>query len=786
MSFDFLNNAIYYPATLRMISQIPNVLSSEYMLNYNINQINGLVPVKYNSICMVNVNNNRNVPNCGFGTSEFVPNVNNYQMYRGGYNNNNSYTSGYYAPDSWTANFVDLKECVIFFKTQKVRDYRYGIDPNGNYKVSPAILLNGQNIISRLDVAEIMNFKFLATSGFISPANWTMISSTNSPTTFENITPVFTDEYDDYYLVTDFQIYQKNENADARTLTNARPIVYMLGTSIAGVNFRDLNINNAANPFIFRQAESLFYIALSGKSIYRYAEGMFTGGVQRQQLRSIAYADLFPTVLLGDSIHCTKYAAPLTNKPADGNPASALDLTNCPFHKNITNHVTLNVLQDIVYTNGNCKCYQIGDKQYAGFGSNEYPPSTVLAFKSINDIISYFNDWGFKATDNENQAIYGDYNSIEDGEPLPSPSGGDSGYIKPDFPLTENDNITSIPSDDSDLIDDFNPTVPTLSPINLMNNYALNFNGVKLLFNWLCNKSYIDNISELFGDKLSAIFGLLQYPFDIVQHDINHVLYQNTLTIVNVTDDIPCYALANGYNTVINGGEINYTSYFGDYRDWENCKYSVYVPHAGIIDVPPSAVINRRLTLQYCVDLLTGKATALLKTYENSNTLGAIIKTIPCQLGLSIPVQSSSYGQQAINNTLSSISMLGNLITGGIGSIASMNPLGMLGTINGAVQQGAQMAFNQRTQYSASGGISPSTGLSLPQTPYLCITRTRPAKPSNFAKINGLPSNTYKTLSAIATSGNLIKMQNVIVKSASATDNEIQQIKEYLATGIYT
>lgn len=418
------------------------------------------------------------------------------------------------------------------------------------------------------------------------------------------------------------------------------------------------------------------------------------------------------------------------------------------------------------------------------FGGGASLPSNIVAaggsFQTFKEI---FEDWGIYCTDNLDEVLYGEI------PPLPptSSSGGNSGFDD-NLPPTGNngDDVPSnIPTNPENRIDDFVVTKPNISPAVLCYSYVYALPSVQQLFKWLCSTSYIENQSELFADKLSAIYGLILYPFDFVVHDESHLTATDTTTIVKVSEQISGYILRPDYNTIINGGEISYLSYYGNYADWIKCAYSVYVPYGGIIEIPSSAIVNRRLTLTYSVDLMTGKATAILKSYALGNyTLGVLVKLVPCQIGQLVPIQSSSYGQREISNTLSSISLLGSSVN----MIAAGAKQDVGGLINGMLDFGMQAAeytFNQQLTYCATGSLSPSTGLGLSQTPYLSISRGYLATPKNYRQQNGIPTAYFSQLSAVSTGSNFIRCENVYLDIIRATSAEIDEIRSLLSSGVY-
>lgn len=438
--------------------------------------------------------------------------------------------------------------------------------------------------------------------------------------------------------------------------------------------------------------------------------------------------------------------------------------------------------------------YRFSLGQTALYSADVNPEYVVGASPDKNAFFKIFEDWGIYCSDNLDEILYGEIPDI-----VPeNPAGGDSGY-DPDLPTTgsggDNETIDEIPQNPDNIIDDFPVDTPNITAINLCNCYIYNFANVRALFNWFCSKGYIENQSELFADKLSAINGLMLFPFDFVNHDSGHVRASSTTTIVSVSEQIGGYELLDGYNTVISGGELTYLSYFGNFMDWTHCRYSLYVPYGGVVELPANAVVNRRLTVQYSVDLLTGQATAIVKSYSlNSDNLGILVKCIPCQIGHLIPVQSNNYAQREISNTMSAIAMTSNVIntaagvaTGGIGDggLTGGGVMTLLHGVETGVQQMAQREFSQQLTYTATGGISPATGLSLPQTPFLSISRKRPVNPSKFREMNGLPTAYYTILGDVSTGDNFVQCLNVFLDIPSAMENELNEIRSILANGVY-
>lgn len=479
-----------------------------------------------------------------------------------------------------------------------------------------------------------------------------------------------------------------------------------------------------------------------------------------------------------------------------------VNLTQCSFAYNSNNRTVLkqgkellippfniNYVKRFLLTNNNSASSRYALVTDTG---QYYAPAdgdVIPLFASIDTVKKLFADWGIYASDNLDEIQSGIIpDIIPDNPASPSDSPNDSG-IDPDLPdgfVTENPLPPSpIPQDPQNKIDDFPITPPSITPAVLCNSYIYNLSEIRLLFNWLCSKSYWQNQTELFADKLSAIYGLMIFPFDLVGHDSAHCTATSTTTIVSVSDEIPGYVLENGYNTIINGGELTYLSFYGNFADWNRCTYTIYVPYGGVVSVAASAVVNRRLTIQYAVDLLTGKATAIIKSYSlNSTTLGVLVKLVPCQLGHLVPVQSSNYAQREMSNTLEAIGMASSVVNGIVSGVTG-GGVSVLTNGLGIAQQAVSNKFNDQLSYGATGGLSPATGLSLAQTPFLSISRNHLVNPANFRKMNGLPTAYETPLNNVSNGSNFVQCSNAYIDIPRATDGEISEISALLSSGVY-
>lgn len=390
-----------------------------------------------------------------------------------------------------------------------------------------------------------------------------------------------------------------------------------------------------------------------------------------------------------------------------------------------------------------------------------------LVFNGKQSIINFFADWGLAATDDENKAKTMDSGLLLEGF---VPDGGNT----LGFDTNTTPEIPSNPDNTSDVIERTAPQISALSATNL---YALTITQCKELFDFLMTDNFTKNISELFSDKLSAVNGLKLFPFDIQQHDPLHTVSQSALNVGNVQADISNSVLIDNYNTWVFGGSITQLAYYGNYNDYLNASYAIYIPFCGIVSLTADRVVNCKLELYYAVDLLTGSGTAVL--YSN----GVLFKTAPAQLGVDIPITFTNANQQAINATLSALNIASSLGGNIAQSVATGSAVpAVTGVLNSGISAFGAIANNQ-TKTGTIGGIGSNTGYTLPQTPFLIITRNKIAIPSDYLTLVGKPNVFKGAIGAYIGSG-FVSVKSVKLET-SATDRERNEIISLLANGIF-
>ena len=217
--------------------------------------------------------------------------------------------------------------------------------------------------------------------------------------------------------------------------------------------------------------------------------------------------------------------------------------------------------------------------------------------------------------------------------------------------------------------------------------------------------------------------------------------------------------------------------YFQDFRRVHPYTRLVfYLPGVGSVEVNPGDFVGSdRIYLTVCIEGITGDVTYYIKRQN-----GAIINTYSCNVAADVPLGS------IVGNASGAVNSAFGVI-GGAGAAAlgafSGNMVAGFGGAATALASATNMALasNQKTT-TVSGSIG-SRGVSAQPSIRLAVFYNSTANPADTAYINrqGRPVCEYHTINTYSGYVQTIDAH----PSIAGTEREIQEIENYLNSGIY-
>lgn len=181
-------------------------------------------------------------------------------------------------------------------------------------------------------------------------------------------------------------------------------------------------------------------------------------------------------------------------------------------------------------------------------------------------------------------------------------------------------------------------------------------------------------------------------------------------------------------------------------------NYEFYIPFVGWIKVEANKFFNKRILIYYTMDMTTGLSTAYIYNYTDK----VLIWSGTCQLGIKVDVNTTNQlentRQKQANENNMILSLLTSALSVGVG-LASENPVAVVG---GLLSGGKAINsyVNSNNQIFDRAQVNFGTGESALHSPKDFAVRRTYHEPisinqSVYGNINGYPSNTYGSLSAM-------------------------------------
>lgn len=381
------------------------------------------------------------------------------------------------------------------------------------------------------------------------------------------------------------------------------------------------------------------------------------------------------------------------------------------------------------------------------------------AYPDIDSVKNLFRDFGIP--------LYENINEIYDQPPGDTEQGTTINPDPTDKPLP------NYPDNTSD-------TIPIdrayITPASFGNSNVYNPITTRNFLTWICDNTVnIDNWKRLFANPADVITGILLYNLDIVQHDSSSVIHHTDTNILGVSTEIPNYSILDGYNNIIDGGSIHLLAYYGNYSDFTNMTYQMFIPFVGFINLRACDVVDCDIHLRYAVDFSSGAAVAFVTSNDR------LIHSAPCTVAGKIPLSISDRNQQTLNNTFSALGAIGGLV----GGIASGNVAGGISSLLGT-------NYQFQTNYAQKGSMSSVNMFSLVPA-FIERTRYDLFLPSNekeylgaaYQTAAGAPTTTFSILLEAVDENGYVECEFVKLNSSTATEEEQAQIISLLKTGVY-
>ena len=315
------------------------------------------------------------------------------------------------------------------------------------------------------------------------------------------------------------------------------------------------------------------------------------------------------------------------------------------------------------------------------------------------------------------------------------------------------DDVQKYDDDSSDVESDisFNSNISLLTTT-----YAMNESNLKEIGRKLWDASFIENIKLVNNSPIENILSVKSFPFPITGGA------ETTVVLGNVDMGVNGNKIPSSFIPIKTIGTFTVPKKFSGHLEWLNWHTVVtcYLPYIGFVELETKQILDKTVTLKDIYDVITGVCTACF--YANNIEIAKYSGT----LAIDIPITASNRAQVEAGYIRSALGALGSLAAGNLFGVAA----------NGF---GALTAHNS---FTTKGSPSPSCDGFDEQKAFIIIDYPVYQEPTNFGHEYGYPCNLSLTLGNLS---GFTQLQNVDVTGLAITENEREELKSLLESGIY-
>lgn len=317
----------------------------------------------------------------------------------------------------------------------------------------------------------------------------------------------------------------------------------------------------------------------------------------------------------------------------------------------------------------------------------------------------------------------------------------------------------------------------------LNSSYVLDKTDVRALQQALINTDFSAFVKTIFqNNPEQGIINLISYPINL-----------GALTTAQKTDVvvIGCNLNEKAGELPVHGkkveslqtrfylGEFYIKEKYHSFADYDSTHISIYLPFVGYQSLDASIVMGRHLKIYFNIEYADGSIMYIIYCSndrgETPNGYFPLI-TYQGQCGTVIPLSIAQSQQANMNKIMSGI----NLVKGTAESIASMNPMPLIGAAGGAALSAASNKPTYTTPSAPAQGIH-AYAVSNPNQCFLIISYPRANIPAGYGSFNGYATQITAKLSELS---GYTMCDNTVRIDLPCTEAERDMLKSLLTSGI--
>lgn len=226
----------------------------------------------------------------------------------------------------------------------------------------------------------------------------------------------------------------------------------------------------------------------------------------------------------------------------------------------------------------------------------------------------------------------------------------------------------------------------------------------------------------------------------------------------------------------------NYQNYL-DYSPYS--KVYCFLPFIGLVQLNSDDIVGHAVNITYKVDSYSGACVAIITVAQSNGddeNYSVAMYQFEGNCAVQLPISGGSQASLTAGLWLAGSSAVGSIVNGVASMVGSHNVMNLLEGISGAISDVSATLLTRKSDVQHSGNMAGNFGAMAGKKPYLIVKFPRQVPAPNYNMDYGYPAHRRVTIGQCT---GYLRVREVNIISATATDDEKAKIEQLLKEGVY-
>lgn len=226
----------------------------------------------------------------------------------------------------------------------------------------------------------------------------------------------------------------------------------------------------------------------------------------------------------------------------------------------------------------------------------------------------------------------------------------------------------------------------------------------------------------------------------------------------------------------------NYQNYL-DYSPYS--KVYCFLPFIGLVQLNSDDIVGHAVNITYKVDSYSGACVAIITVAQSNGddeNYSVAMYQFEGNCAVQLPISGGSQASLTAGLWLAGSSAVGSIVNGVASTVSGNGVMDLLHGVSNAISDVSATLLTRKSDVQHSGNMSGNFGAMAGKKPYLIVKFPRQVPAPNYNMDYGYPAHRRVTIGQCT---GYLRVREVNIISATATDDEKAKIEQLLKEGVY-